>query len=154
MPRRGIFLGGGTYGEKRNRKWSTWLWVCGSPRGGASPCRDPDCRTMLLALHIAPVCSTTLIRCISDRNRYCTSSFAWFTRNDRHESANTGRTGLSLIAILSLDWNFWPILRIFRKVWKCLKWIISVYFAYNVWFYSVLPDGFHLNLLDRITKNC
>jgi len=42
---------------------------------------------------------------------------------------------LSLLRTLSLDWNFWPILGIFGKVCKCLKWIIWVYFANHVWFY-------------------
>jgi len=42
---------------------------------------------------------------------------------------------LSLLGILSLDWNFWPFLGIFRKHWKYVKWIISVYFANHVWFY-------------------
>ena len=40
---------------------------------------------------------------------------------------------LSRLGILSLDWNFWPFLEdfleIFVQVWKCAKWIISVYFS-------------------------
>ena len=44
-------------------------------------------------------------------------------------------TVLSLLGILSLDWNFWNFLRIFGKVWKCVKWIILVHFANHVWFY-------------------
>ena len=42
-------------------------------------------------------------------------------------------TVLSLLEILSLDWNFWPILGIFGEVWKCVKWTISVYFANHIW---------------------
>jgi len=41
-----------------------------------------------------------------------------------------------------LEWNLWLFWELFRdflgrfgKVWKCVKWTISVYFGNRIWFY-------------------
>ena len=36
-------------------------------------------------------------------------------------STTPANSALSLLGILSLDWNFWPFLGIFGEVWKCVK---------------------------------
>ena len=47
---------------------------------------------------------------------------------------------LSLLGILSLDWNFWSFLGIFGKVWKCMKWTTcsSFYKLYLVLFLTFI----------------
>jgi len=45
---------------------------------------------------------------------------------------------LPIPGMLSLDWDLWPFfwdLGIFGKLWRCVKWNISVYFASHIWFY-------------------
>ena len=53
-------------------------------------------------------------------------------------------TVLSLLGILTLDWNFRPFLGIFGKAWKCVKWTISAYLGNHTVFHSIF-NIYHSN---------